>query len=244
VSLELKNARVFVKFLDRRIKAIDEAIKGSTLISGTIQSDATALISGIIPEKWQERWEHGPSTQIQLWLTEVINKTSSLIQWHEKSSRNALLEQEIELSGLFNPNIFLNAFKQLTARKINQPLDSLDHLIVTVKDSKNQPYKHECSILLKNLLMQGASFDGVTLADQISEDDPPLINLPLCEISWISDATFKEMKVKASMYYMQVPVYFSATRERLLTQLVVPCGYAREDEQKFTLSGCAFFVNQ
>jgi dynein heavy chain 2 len=242
VNLEFKNAKALVKFVEARLKEIDEVVKGTALLTSNIQSDASALLSGLIPDKWQDKWEHGPFEKIQLWLSEIVNKTLALAQWREKSSNKTLLSQEIDLSNLFNPNIFLNALKQFTARTTSQALDDLIHLVCNVKGTKSSVSDLKCSVTLKSLLLQGCSFDGATLSDLNGEDASALTLFPTCEIAWITDKDLKEIQSKQSTQSMQVPIYFSPTREKLLTKLFVSCGYTREDEQKFILSGAALFV--
>jgi dynein heavy chain 2 len=241
LSLEFKNAIALFKFVDNRLKNIEDAIRGTVLVNSTIKEDSWALLSGNIPPKWQEKWDHGPNTRIQVWLNEVIRKTLSLYQWCEYSKTNSLLKQEIDLRNLFNPNIFLNAFKQYTARNTEQALDELNHLVAIFKNEKKD-MAFNCTIKIKSLLLQGAAFIDTTLSELISDDSPTLTDFPVCEIAWITTRQYKEIESKSSAFSMELPIYFSLSKEKLLTKLLVPCGYSRDDEQKFILSGAALFI--
>lgn len=67
---------------------------------------------------WYELWE-GPDDPV-MYLRSLVAKTLALGAWEEKGRANALLQghgrDPLDLSELFHPDTFFNAFRQQTAR--------------------------------------------------------------------------------------------------------------------------------
>ncbi|CAM9717863.1 unnamed protein product, partial [Sphacelaria rigidula] len=68
-------------------------------------------------------WE-GPETP-QAWLAALARKKASLSRWEAAVTKGDLLNHPVDLSNLFNPNTFLNAVRQQTARLSGCSMDSL-----------------------------------------------------------------------------------------------------------------------
>ena len=66
------------------------------------------------PGSWMKLWE-GPEDPVQ-WLKAIMQKTNALSVWLEKVKGGSLLSSVLDLSELFHPDTFLNAFRQQTAR--------------------------------------------------------------------------------------------------------------------------------
>lgn len=63
---------------------------------------------------WMKKWE-GPEDPMH-YLRALVAKTMAIEEWVEKNERRTLLNETLDLSELFHPDTFLNAFRQQTAR--------------------------------------------------------------------------------------------------------------------------------
>ncbi|CAN0359723.1 unnamed protein product, partial [Ectocarpus sp. 13 AM-2016] len=102
-----------------------KVVYGTALLTPAIQAAGGALIAGTVPPAWYVSclWE-GPETP-QAWLTAMARKKSSLSRWEAAVARGDLLDKPVDLSNLFNPNTFLNAVRQQTARLSGCSMDAL-----------------------------------------------------------------------------------------------------------------------
>lgn len=88
--------------------------EGQQLVTKPVQGVASSLMNHETPAEWLKLWD-GPEDPIQ-WLKAVMQKTSALATWLEKVEKDSLLTEVLDLSQLFHPDTFLNAFRQQTAR--------------------------------------------------------------------------------------------------------------------------------
>jgi len=89
------------------------------LITKNVQEVAGSLMHHETPASWMKLWD-GPKDPVQ-WLKAIMQKTNALSGWIDKVKSNSLLSNALDLSELFHPDTFLNAFRQQTAR-LNIPL--------------------------------------------------------------------------------------------------------------------------
>lgn len=89
-------------------------VSGTQLVTKSVQGVASSLMNHETPSDWLKLWD-GPEDPAQ-WLKAVTQKTVALGTWLEKVQSNALLANVLDLSQLFHPDTFLNAFRQQTAR--------------------------------------------------------------------------------------------------------------------------------
>ncbi|KAI8761529.1 cytoplasmic dynein 2 heavy chain 1 [Biomphalaria glabrata] len=76
------------------------------------------------------------------------------------------------------------------------------------------------SIKVGGLMIEGCTFDGSRLSKN-QRDSPSVVAIPLCIVSWIP----KESPDPYGMDdVISLPVYYSSTRDRIVTRLDVPCG--------------------
>lgn len=54
-----------------------------------------------------------------MWLKGFCKKISALKKWIERTNSKNLLGETLDLGELFHPEVFMNALRQKTARKIN-----------------------------------------------------------------------------------------------------------------------------
>lgn len=231
ISLEYSNSLSLIKYIDDIFTEIHDILKGTIVLSSTIQEIANDLIHGIVPQKWQDKWE-GPEN-IQQYIQSVVRKTLSISKLVQLSSQQ-ILQEIISLDDFFNPHVFLNALKQKTARTSNTPLDELNHLVSTWKIGTLQSFSSNV-IKTKNLLLQGAQFNDILI--NTNESSESFTKLPECEIGWCTKEAFT--KFQSQQPSMDAPLYFTSSRDKLLTHITLPC----KDENTFSLFGTCTLVS-
>jgi dynein heavy chain 2 len=92
-------------------------------------------------------------------------------------------------------------------------------------------FPHELSV--EGLYIQGCKFDGSIMYES-SVDDPIFSKVPTFKMAWVSN-DYKEDTDCAI-----IPVYVDPTRERLVTNLPVPCG---GNASPWILAGVALFLS-
>lgn len=146
---------------------------------------------------WLAIWE-GPENPTSF-MKAVVKNTNCVLTWKEESRIGKLLNHPINLSNLFNPTIFLNALRQVTARKsinrvclhhiVSKPIDSLELCSTwNASEIKNSPIR--CQV--EGLILQGCGFDGSKLTE-LDTDDPTYSSVPLCNLAWIPQVLLQSL---------------------------------------------------
>lgn len=129
------------------------------MLTPAIQAIATELLKGTLPMIWEKLWD-GP-TNPSSWIRLVNKKGVSLCSWVQRVQSGGLLKSPVNLSDLFHPETFLNAFRQRSARLYKVAIDELK-IVSSFEASK---LGKEGVIQLEGLYLQGCAFDGIRLAD-------------------------------------------------------------------------------
>ena len=98
------------------------------------------------------------------WLKIYVKKLINVQKWVDMVRNDSILNSELDLSEVYRPEIFLNAFKQKVARETKVPVDSL-----SIKCSFSSPNGLSCR--LKNLVLEGCSRSGNSLVDQKGDSE-------------------------------------------------------------------------
>ncbi|EFC42807.1 cytoplasmic dynein [Naegleria gruberi] len=241
ITLEMDNSLDLIKFIDSEVQKISEVIKGVSLIDAIIHSNGLSLMGGSIPERWQLKWENGPGDNITVWLNEIVSKTLKLHECCTLVSQGKLFSKPLELNTLFNPHIFFNALKQQTARKSGLQLDDLT--VLTASWGNKNISGVSLKVAIKGIGIQGSEFDG-TLTSISSDSSPALIELPPCEVYWLTEKQVEDLKQKKEFpqVTLPLPIYYSTNREFTVAELTMPCN-SIVDVDKFILTGTALFVD-
>ncbi|KAL4829789.1 hypothetical protein H8958_009079 [Nasalis larvatus] len=164
-----------------------------------------------------------------------FNKKKEVIaviqNWVDKAEKQALLSETLDLSELFHPDTFLNALRQETARAVGRPVDSLKF----VASWKGRLPEAKLQIKISGLLLEGCSFDG----NQLSEnqlDSPSVSSVLPCFMGWIPQDACGPYSLDECI---SLPVYTSAERDRVVTNIDVPCG---GNQDQWIQCGAALFL--
>merc|ERR1719201_3123212 len=176
--------------LRRTLRELDLGLKGELTITEAMESLSLALELNKVPSSWETKAY--PSTKaLGVWYADLLERIKFLEIW----CTDFALPAAVWLGGLFNPQSFLTAILQQTARKNEWPLDKMCmHCDVTKKFSREDfttPPREGSYIY--GLFMEGARWDTAS--------------------GMIQDARLKELTPTMPILYLKaVPVDKRETR--------------------------------
>uniref|UniRef100_A0A8C9IFY6 Dynein cytoplasmic 2 heavy chain 1 n=1 Tax=Piliocolobus tephrosceles TaxID=591936 RepID=A0A8C9IFY6_9PRIM len=188
-----------------------------------------ATVEAQCPLAWQSKWE-GPEDPLQ-YLRGLVARALAIQNWVDKAEKQALLSETLDLSELFHPDTFLNALRQETARAVGRSVDSLKF----AASWKGRLPEAKLQIKISGLLLEGCSFDG----NQLSEnqlDSPSVSSVLPCFMGWIPQDACGPYSLDECI---SLPVYTSAERDRVVTNIDVPCG---GNQDQWIQCGAALFL--
>eukprot|EP01062_Namystynia_karyoxenos_P045109 TRINITY_DN3342_c0_g5_i1.p1 TRINITY_DN3342_c0_g5~~TRINITY_DN3342_c0_g5_i1.p1 ORF type:complete len:4328 (+),score=2117.78 TRINITY_DN3342_c0_g5_i1:233-13216(+) len=221
---ELVSALELVRTIEETMAGIDRVIRGTSLLTAELQSDAAHFIADTVPPRW-EKFE-GPES-CHAFLRVLVNKAVALAdRWFAKVGRGELLTAPLRLNELMRPQTFLNALRQETGRKTGMPLVALK--LACSWDGRLQNCR--LPVVIEGLSVQGARW-GTQGLEELSTDDTSWSRMPNVTVGWV------DQDLTDGSSYVGVPVYFTPSRETLLCELRVPC--AQGDVDQWVLAGIA-----
>jgi dynein heavy chain len=106
--------------LEKSLKELKSGLDGELTISDRMQSLMDSLSNNKVPESWAA--VAYPSLRpLDTWVTNLLERCAQLTAWTQDLTQPKV----VWLSGLFNPQSFLTAIMQSTARKMQWPLDKM-----------------------------------------------------------------------------------------------------------------------
>ncbi|XP_063807614.1 cytoplasmic dynein 2 heavy chain 1 isoform X2 [Pseudophryne corroboree] len=229
IILEQFNAIRLLQSIHQSLAALSKVIRGTSLLTSDVQGLASALLDQKCPLSWQNKWE-GPDDPLQ-YLRGLVSRTVAIQNWVEKAEKQTLLSDTIDLSELFHPDTFLNALRQETARTMNCSMDNLRF----VASWKGRIPDAKLQVKISGLQLEGCSFDGNSLFE--NEHNSPSVSLvPPCYMAWISQ---QSVGTYSPHECISLPVYTSAERDRVVTNIDVPCG---RNQNHWIQCGAALFL--
>ena len=184
IILEKISSIKLVTSIDENLKSIHGFITGTMLLSEEIKRLVSQLMEHQTPGSWQDQWE-GPEDPL-VYLTAIVERFRALDKWViSADSTSKFFEQELDLSELFRPDVFLNSLRQHAAREAKTSMDGL-RLVC----SFSGPMKGvSLNVRITGLQLEGCSFDGVKLSE-CQENSPSIVSLPPCFIGWIQKVSY------------------------------------------------------
>ncbi|XP_069679211.1 cytoplasmic dynein 2 heavy chain 1 isoform X2 [Periplaneta americana] len=230
VMLEYHDAVLLVQRVHKSLATLSKVIRGTVLPTSDIMQLADSIMNQQTPDVWHKQWE-GPGEPM-LYLRSLMARTLAVQRWSQRVSQGSLLREPVDLSDLFHPDTFLSALKQQTARDYGMALDELQ---LACSWSKSGLPGARLPVTLTALQLEGATFDGLRLLPN-GADSPSIALAPHCTVAWMP-------KENAQVYHpgemISLPLYYTASREKVVTSLDVPCA---GDQDKWVQTGAAFFL--
>ncbi|KAF1521633.1 Cytoplasmic dynein 2 heavy chain 1, partial [Eudyptes sclateri] len=229
ITLEQFNAIRLVQSVHQSLASLSKVIRGTSLLSSEVQRLASALLNQKCPLKWQTKWE-GPEDPLQ-YLRSLVARTLAIQNWVEKAEKEKLLSDTLDLSELFHPDTFLNALRQETARVMSCSVDNLKF----TASWKGRIQEGKLQVKISGLQLEGCSFDGSRLSENL-HDSPSVSSVLPCYMAWIPQDAYGPYSPEECI---SLPVYTSVERDRVVTNIDVPCG---GNQDQWIQCGAALFL--
>jgi len=261
---ELSLSKILISVALKHTSGLKKVLSGTSFLTPAIQITATSLLVDTTPESWLSAgWPDGPDSA-SAWLRGLASRRSMLLKWSSGGAdafSNAILggsgsinnSNSLRLKDVFLPGTFLNAIRQLTARRLLESVSSkeketssMDSLKLTCAWDKRLLAKAPIVISIAGLLLQGAALDpGRCQLTEALLDASEVQVVPELHIAWVPPS-FTEPYAAAegadpstATPTVPVPLFYSLDREKLLTELQLPCS---GEKAKWVLNGVALLI--
>ena len=146
---EAERMNVLLAEMKRSLAELDLGLKGDLTMSDPMEKLMNALADGAVYAGWA-KLAYPSLRSLGSWVNNLEKRVEQLAQW----CGDLQLPKAVWLSGLFNPQSFLTAVMQTTARKNDWPLDKT---VVLTEVTKKQPEQ------IEGPSREGAFIHGLTL---------------------------------------------------------------------------------
>ncbi|CAH8851278.1 unnamed protein product [Trichobilharzia szidati] len=133
VLQECERMNILIDEIRRSLRELRLGLRGELTISGAMDSLMNSLFLDQVPSTW-ERYAYPSLYPLGLWFADLSNRCKELDIW----AQDLGLPGSVWLGGLFNPQSFLTAVMQQTARKMEWPLDKICISVEVTKKTKEE----------------------------------------------------------------------------------------------------------
>uniref|UniRef100_A0A8B9HQL2 Dynein, axonemal, heavy chain 11 n=1 Tax=Astyanax mexicanus TaxID=7994 RepID=A0A8B9HQL2_ASTMX len=152
---ECERMNVLTQEIKRSLKELNLGLKGELTMTNDMENLQNAIYLDQVPDSWTKR-AYPSMCGLALWFTDLLNRIRELESW----SSDFNLPPAVWLAGFFNPQSFLTAIMQSTARRNEWPLDKMslqcDVLKKNREDFSSPPRE---GAYVHGLFMEGARWD-------------------------------------------------------------------------------------
>lgn len=118
LASELLGATQTLEKIENSLEGVNQVLYGGGLLTTDIQNDALQLLIGNAPDRWGVWWEGGMGGGVGEWLKNFCRRVVLMKKWVGGG-------EEINLGELFHPEVFMNAVRQKSARKLLCPINDM-----------------------------------------------------------------------------------------------------------------------
>ena len=227
---ECERMNTLMKEMKRSLRELDLGLKGELTISSDMEDLSTSLFFDKVPPNWT-KLAYASMNGLAAWYVDLLLRLKELEVWTSDFN----LPNSVWLPGFFNPQSFLTAIMQSTARKNELPLDKMCLICEVTKKQKEemtQPPKE--GAFVHGLFMEGARWDINinSIADSFLKD-----LYPAMPVMFIKAVTQDKAELR-NLY--ECPVY--KTRERGHSYIWTFNLKTREKPSKWVLAGVALLL--
>lgn len=152
---ECERLNILTREIKRTLRELNLGLKGELTITAKMEALQDSLFLDQIPESWEKRAYPSLYT-LGLWFMDLLQRIKELEMW----TCDFQLPVSVWISGLFNPQSFLTAIMQTTARKNEWPLDKMCLHVEVTKRSREELGGHSRDgAYLHGVFMEGARWD-------------------------------------------------------------------------------------
>uniref|UniRef100_A0A8B9GFD9 Uncharacterized protein n=1 Tax=Amazona collaria TaxID=241587 RepID=A0A8B9GFD9_9PSIT len=170
---ECERMNLLMHEIRRSLKELDLGLKGELTITADMEDLANALFYDTVPESWT-RYAYPSLLSLGAWYADMLLRIRELEVW----TTDFVLPTTVWLAGFFNPQAFLTAIMQTTARKNKWPLDKMCLAVdVTKKNCEEITAPPQEGSYVHGLFMEGARWDipSGTIADSRLKELTPMM---------------------------------------------------------------------
>ncbi|NXE96762.1 DYH17 protein, partial [Menura novaehollandiae] len=152
---ECERMNILTNEIRRSLKELDLGLQGELTITSEMEELANALFYDSVPESWT-RYAYPSLLSLGTWYADLLLRIRELEVW----ATDFVLPATVWLAGFFNPQSFLTAIMQSTARKKQWPLDKMCLAVdVTKKTREEITFPPREGSYVHGLFMEGARWD-------------------------------------------------------------------------------------
>ncbi|XP_057895061.1 dynein axonemal heavy chain 17 [Melospiza georgiana] len=152
---ECERMNILTNEMRRSLKELDLGLQGELTITSEMEELSNALFYDNVPESWT-RYAYPSLLTLANWYADLLLRIRELEVW----STDFVLPATVWLAGFFNPQSFLTAIMQSTARKKQWPLDKMCLAAeVTKKTREEITFPPREGSYVHGLFMEGARWD-------------------------------------------------------------------------------------
>ncbi|XP_010006532.1 PREDICTED: LOW QUALITY PROTEIN: dynein heavy chain 9, axonemal [Chaetura pelagica] len=227
---ECERMNILTSEIRRSLQELDLGLKGELTMTSDMENLQNALFLDAVPESWIKK-AYPSTASLGTWFADLLTRIKELETWTGDFS----LPSTVWLSGFFNPQSFLTAIMQTTARKNEWPLDKMTlQCDVTKKTREDFASPPREGAYVHGFFMEGARWDAQTgmITDARLKELTPA--MPVIFIKAIP----ADKQDTRSLY--PCPVY--KTRQRGPTYVWTFNLKTRENPSKWVLAGVALLL--
>ncbi|XP_061032339.1 dynein axonemal heavy chain 9 [Eubalaena glacialis] len=173
VLQECERMNVLTQEIQRSLRELDLGLKGELTMTSDMENLQNALYLDTVPEPWARR-AYPSIAGLAAWFLDLLNRIKELEAW----TGDFMMPSTVWLTGFFNPQSFLTAIMQSTARKNEWPLDQMAlQCDVTKKNREEFRTPPREGAYIHGLFMEGARWDaqaGIITEGKLKELTPPM----------------------------------------------------------------------
>ena len=163
---EIERLQELTTEIRRSLAELDLGLRGDLQISESMEALMNSLADATRPSGW-EKYAYPSKRPLGTWIIDLLARYKQLSDW----TGDLQLPKSTWLSGLFNPQSFLTAVMQTTARKNEWALDqTVTQTEVTKKVPEEIPAASKEGAFIHGAYMEGARWDDKT--QQIEDSRP------------------------------------------------------------------------
>ncbi|EDS32929.1 dynein heavy chain [Culex quinquefasciatus] len=227
---ECERMNILVREMKRTLRELMLGLKGELTITSDMEDLESSLFFDHVPDNWTKR-AYPSMFGLQSWFADLTIRIKELEAW----SNDFNLPSSVWLAGFFNPQSFLTAIMQQTARKNEWPLDKMClSCDVTKKFKEDISAPPREGAYVNGLYMEGARWDtniGSIASSRLKELFP---QMPVIFIKAIT----QDKQDTKNIY--ECPVY--KTRIRGPTYVWTFNLKSKEKASKWTLGGVCLLL--
>ena len=196
VLMDAAEASRLGELVGNALSLLQRVVNGSALSTPDLQVQAKALSRGEVPDAWA--WSSAPE-EPSLYLQGLARRIVALKgDWVRRVQARDVTGQPVTLSDFLRPDVFLNALRQETARRLAVSIDNL-HLVSTFEPHLLRSDLAPLPITVQELILEGCAFDESKRILVEGQRNSPLVSvLPPLTIAWVSKVAHPERTTSSS----------------------------------------------